>query len=113
MNIIQQFDSRKKIIFIDSGYCGLNPGQYVRFRPEEVISRKQLKGYSLHQFDLIKIIDLAKRLKIAEKVEIVIYCIHPDEIKISEELSPALKQSLPFLVEEVHNEVVRGESCQR
>ena len=108
MNLLHQFDEREKIIFIDAGDCGLKPGEYRRFRPAEVISRKETRGYSMHEFDLIKFLNFTKRIHNTENVDIVIYCIQPAEIKIAEKLSPIIKKSLPFLVQKVYNEVIKG-----
>ena len=41
MNLLHQFDQRERLIFIDSGECGLKPGKYARFRPGDVISLKK------------------------------------------------------------------------
>lgn len=107
-NLLHQFDEREKVIFIDAGNCGLQPGQFTRFTPEEVISRKAEPGFSLHEFDLIEFIEFAGTLDKTTNVEIVIYCMQAAEIDMSQELSETVKKSLPFLVEKVYNEVTRG-----
>ncbi len=109
-NLLHQFDEREKVIFIDAGNCGLQPGEFTRFTPEEVISRKAEPGFSLHEFDLIEFIEFAGTLDKTTNVEIVIYCMQADEIKMSLELSKTVKKSLPFLVEKVYNEVTRGKN---
>jgi hydrogenase maturation protease len=108
MGLLHQFQEREKIIFIDSGNCGSNlvPGKFVRFEPDQVISRKQIKEFSLHDFDLIQFLQFAKKSNSSEGVNVVIYCIQVAEVKMSETLSPILKKSLPFLVEQVYNELV-------
>lgn len=108
MNLLYQFDERDKIIFIDAGNCGLKPGEFKRFRPFEVISRKKTKGYSMHEFDLIEFLEFAKSNRKTKNVDIVIYCIQPGEIKLAKKLSPPVKSSLPLLVQKVYNEVKRG-----
>jgi hydrogenase maturation protease len=105
-NLLHEFDDREKIIFIDAGNCGLEPGGYVRFRPEEVKSRKKNGGHSLHEFDLITFLRFAASFKENEKIDIVIYCIQPAEVRFAEELSPMVKRSLPRLVEKVYDEVI-------
>jgi hydrogenase maturation protease len=116
MNLLHQFDGREKIIFIDAGNCGLQPGEFKRFRPDEVQSKKELNGYSLHEFDLISFLHFAKNFPGVNSVEVVIYCIQPHEIKMSDEISPILKESLPLLVQAVYHEVaedLRGASIER
>lgn len=105
MQLLHQFDGREKIIFIDAGNCGINAGEYRRFFPEEVISLKKSKNYSLHRFDLIEFLEFAGRMGMTGKVEVVIYCIQAAEIAMSEEVSPIVKKNLPFLVRDVCNEV--------
>ena len=108
MNLIHQFEDRKKIIFIDSGNCGILPGQFKRFRREEVNSLKTGKNYSMHDFDLIGFIDYARKLNNADSVDIVIYCIQANEIKPDDRLSQVVEEALPLLVDQVVNEIKSG-----
>ena len=106
MNLLHQFDEREKIIFIDAGNCGIQPGEFRRFHLDEVNSLKEAKGYSLHEFDLIDFLDIAPRIRQKGNPDVVIYCIQPDEIAMSEKLSPVVEQALPSLVEQVYDEVM-------
>ncbi|NIM17691.1 MAG: hydrogenase maturation protease [Candidatus Aminicenantes bacterium] len=110
MNLLHQFDQREKIIFIDAGNCGMKPGEYIRFLPEEVKSRKKSKNdsYSLHQFDLITFLEFAGSMGMTGEVEVVIYCIQAAEITMSETLSPAVARGLSFLARDVYNEIKKG-----
>jgi hydrogenase maturation protease len=108
MNLLHQFDEREKIIFIDAGYCGVSPGQYRRFVPDDVVSNKDLGNYSLHEFDLIKFLEFARQMKMTGNVEVVIYCMQAAEMEMSESLSPAVQKNLPCLVEDIFNEVRAG-----
>ena len=105
MSILHQFAERRKIIFIDAGNCGIKPGDYSRFTPEDVLSRKKQPGISLHEFDLIGILAMAKKLNLASNIELVVYCIQAAEIKMSLQLSPAVQKSLPGLVQDIYQEV--------
>ena len=107
MNLLHQFEDREKIIFIDAGNCGVNPGEFRRFHRDEVNSLKKNPGHSLHEFDLIALIDLARKMDEKKNIEVVIYCIQPAEIKIGERLSPVVEATLPILVEQVYNEISR------
>lgn len=108
MNLLHQFDERRKIIFIDAGNCGINPGEYRRFLPDEVSSIKKSRGYSLHEFDLIGFLGLARRMNMTKNVEIVIYCVQAADVLMSEQLSPVVAKTLPGLVQAVYNEVTTG-----
>lgn len=107
LNLLHEFDGRKKIIFIDAGNCGLEPGQYVRFRPGEVKSRKKTGRHSLHEFDLVTFLRFASRLLEAGKTDVIIYCIQPADIRVGDELSPVVKKSLLSLVNRVYGEALR------
>jgi len=111
LNLLHEFPGRKKIIFIDAGNCGLKPGQYIRFRPEEVESRKRNRGFSLHEFDLMTFLRFAGSFVEGGKIEIIIYCIQPADIHFEEKLSPAVTESLPQLVKRVYDEVLQDLRC--
>ncbi len=108
MNLLHQFQDREKIIFIDSGNCGIPSGKFKRFRRDEVNSLKTNRGHSLHEFDLIGFLDYAKKINMSESIDIVIYCIQAKEIKPEEKLSPIVEKGLPGLVEQVADEIIKG-----
>jgi len=110
MNLLHQFDEREKIIFIDAGNCGAEPGHYRRFRPDEVTSRKELKDFSLHEFDLIDFLEFARSLHPERKVDVVIYCVQVVSMEMSEQLSPKVEKNLTALVQDVYNEIKEGEN---
>lgn len=105
MNLLHQFDEREKIIFVDAGNCGIEPGQYRRFTPDDVVSLKKLKGHSLHEFDLIGFLDFAKKMGMTTNIDVVIYCIQASEVIMSDTLSPVVEKNLPGLVREIYGEV--------
>lgn len=113
MNLLHQFDEREKIIFIDAGNCGIKPGEYIRFIPDDVISLKKLTGYSLHEFDLMELLTFAKWLDMTENVEISIYCIQAANIGMSEKLSLDVEKNLPLLVQDVYSEIVGQEAMRK
>jgi hydrogenase maturation protease len=108
MNLLHQFDEREKIIFIDAGNCGMDTGQYRRFTPDEAITMKKEKGYSLHEFDLMGFLEFAEKMGVSKAVEVVIYCIQAAEVVMSETLSPVVRHELPRLVQDVWAEVTAG-----
>ena len=107
MNLLHQFDEREKIIFIDAGNYGAKPGEFRRFHRADVVSLKESKDYSLHEFDLIEFLDTAEKIRQSDTPEVVIYCIQPAEIKMSEILSLVLDRMLPSLVDRVYLEVMQ------
>lgn len=105
MNLLHQLDEREKIIFIDAGNCGIAAGDYRRFLPGDAVSLKQTKNYSLHEFDLIRFLEIAKQMGKTGNMEIAIYCIQAADMSLSETLSPVVQQNLPNLVQDVYNEI--------
>lgn len=105
MNLLHQLDEREKIIFIDAGNCGIAAGQYRRFLPDDAVSLKQTKNYSLHEFDLIRFLEIAKKMGKTTNLEIAIYCIQAADMSLSETLSPMVQENLPNLVQDVYNEI--------
>lgn len=108
MNLLYQLDEREKIIFVDAGNCRIDAGDYRRFLPEEVVSVKEIKNHSLHEFDLIRFLELAKQMGKTKNMEIVIYCIQVADMSLSENLSPVVQKNLPALVQDVYNELRVG-----
>ncbi len=87
--VLHHVEGRRKAIFIDCAYMGEEPGTIRRFLPEEVRSTKVLAHQSLHEADLLRILDMAHQLGQAPE-EIVIFGIEPGRIEPVIGLSPAL-----------------------
>lgn len=51
-----------EVLFIDSARMGRMPGDHAFFTTDEVTSRKRLAGFSTHEDDLLKVLDLASRI---------------------------------------------------
>lgn len=105
MSLLHQFQEREKVIFMDAGNCGLESGKFRRFTPDEAITVKKQKGYSLHEFDLMSFLEFAEKTGISTNVDVVIYCIQAAKVVMSESLSPPVQQGLPLMVREVWEEV--------
>ncbi|NLH40754.1 MAG: hydrogenase maturation protease [Planctomycetes bacterium] len=91
--ILHHIRDRRKAIFIDCAYMGQEPGAIRRFTPEEVCSRKVLAHQSLHEADLLRILDMSRQLGQAPD-EVVIFGIQPERIAPATDLSPSLEGRL-------------------
>ncbi|MBN1393323.1 MAG: HyaD/HybD family hydrogenase maturation endopeptidase [Sedimentisphaerales bacterium] len=89
MSILHLIEGRDKVIFIDCAKMGEEPGVIKKFTPREIKSNKALSHQSLHEFDLIKIINMSDKLG-RSPAEIVIFGIEPDTVKPGCELSKIL-----------------------
>jgi hydrogenase maturation protease len=107
MGLLHHFEGRRKLIFLDGGMCGSASGEFRRFLPYEVKTNKAEKRHSLHEFDLIKLIDFAKKLGLAQQMEIVIYCMEIFEMECGDTLSECVVSGLPAFVDAVTSELSR------
>ncbi len=93
MNLLYLFEGREKAVIIDCANMEEEPGQIKKFSPDEVKSVKQLAHQSLHEQDLLKIIEIAKQLDQCPE-EIVIFGIQPKNIELDQTLSCELTQKI-------------------
>ena len=93
LNLLHLFEGREKVVFIDCANMEEEPGKIRKFTPEQVKSVKQLAHQSLHEQDLLKIIEMAKKLDQCPK-EIVIFGIQPKNIILGQILSDELENKI-------------------
>lgn len=91
--VLHRIRDRRKAIFIDCAYMGETPGTLRRFTPEQVCSRKVLAHQSLHEADLLRILDMSRQLGQMPD-EVVIFGIQPERIEPSPDLSPSLTRRI-------------------
>jgi len=102
--VLHHIQGRRKVIFIDCAYMGEEPGAIRRFTPEEVCTGKVLAHQSLHEADLLRIIDMSRQLGEAPE-EIVIFGIQPERIEPALDLSPVLKSRIDEYLTVLLNEL--------
>ena len=73
----------------------IKPGEYKFFKPDNVVTEKNLAGFSTHEGDLIKVIELGKRTG-HYIPELVFMGIEPEEIKSGFGLSDTLQKKIGF-----------------
>ena len=106
MSILHYIAGRDKVLIVDCACMGTPPGTLKRFRPDEVKSVKKLTHQSLHEADVLKIIELAEKLGFAPQ-QIIIFGIEPECVKPGQKLTEtltarindyitALSQELPY-----------------
>ena len=104
MAILHLITERKKVIIIDCAYMGKTPGTMIKFGPQEVQSVKKLIHYSLHEVDILKVIDLAGQLNQCPN-EIVILGVEPEKIEFREGLSLVLQKKTNEYIETIKREI--------
>ena len=80
MNLLHLIVNRKKAVIIDCAKMGEKPGTMRRFTPDEVQSIKKLSHFSLHEADILQVINLSKQLGECP-AEVVIFGIEPETLK--------------------------------
>lgn len=83
----------ERVLIVDSARMGRAPGEYAFFEPERVESRKELAGFSTHEGDVLKVLELAASLG-QPLPPITILGIEPERIAEGMELSAALMEQL-------------------
>ena len=104
MSLLHLLAGRKKAIIIDCAIMGEKPGTIKRFTPEEVRTVKKLAHLSLHEVDILKVIELARQLEECPD-RITFFGIEPESIEQRMGLSDCLTQRLAEYVEAVMTEL--------
>lgn len=99
MSLLHHFDGVDKAIIVDAVDFGGDPGKVRIFQPGDVDSIKTV-GYSLHDLDILKVLDLAKQMGTLPK-EIFIAAIQPARLEMGEGLSPEVEAALPELAAQI------------
>ncbi len=81
-----------------------DPGTLRRFTPDDVVSVKTLAGFSLHEGDLLQVLELARKLETAPE-KIVIFGIQPAETGVGEGVSETVRERLAEYVARVEAEL--------
>jgi hydrogenase maturation protease len=101
IHVLKDYD---EVIIIDSGDIGKAPGDFEVFSPDEVMSSKLCQGFSLHESDLLKVLEVSKLLGEMPK-GLRILAIQPRETGwiegISRELSERVDEYLGAISKEL------------
>jgi len=89
MSVLHRICGKEKVIIIDCAQMGTTAGTIKRFTPEQVESVKTLRHYSLHEADILRVIDLAKQIDSSAR-EAVVFGIEPESVSPGRELSETL-----------------------
>ena len=104
MYLLHTIAERKKAILIDCCLMGEEPGTIRRFTPDDVKSVKQMAHLSLHEVDILKVIELAKEIGQCPD-EIVIFGIEPVAIEQQLHLNEILQKHIPDYIETIRAEL--------
>ncbi|MGD0077298.1 MAG: HyaD/HybD family hydrogenase maturation endopeptidase [Sedimentisphaerales bacterium] len=93
MNLLHLIANRKKAVIIDCAKMGKKPGTIRRFTVDNVQSIKQLSGFSLHEIDILQVLNLSKQLGECP-AEVVFFGIEPESLSPGQKLSNTLSAKI-------------------
>ena len=102
--LIEWLEDVHKAVIVDAAQMRKPPGTVVRFRPEEVTSRRAPARLSLHEGDLLGTLKLAESLGIRPR-EVVVYGVQPARMDPGMTLSPEVLRAVPDVVARVLEEM--------
>ena len=98
--LLHVLEGRGKAVIIDCALMGIEPGGIRRFTPEQARSVKRPAHESLHEADILKIIDLSRELDQCPG-EIVIFGIEPRSVCHGQELSRELAEKVDDYIDSI------------
>jgi hydrogenase maturation protease len=104
MYLLHAIAGRDKVILIDCAKMGTPPGTIRRFTPDDVQTVKKLAHLSLHEIDILKVLDLARMIDQCPD-EVVIFGIEPTAIKPRQGLTPLLETRIPEYLQVISQEI--------
>ena len=109
MYLLHSVAEREKVIFIDCTLMGAEPGTIRRFTPDDVKSVKQMAHLSLHEVDILKVIELARQIGQCPD-EIVIFGVEPVKIEPQMHLNDAIAAKIPDYIAAIETEILSTKS---
>lgn len=104
MYLLHSIAERQKVILLDCCLMGTEPGTIKRFTPDDVNSVKQMAHLSLHEVDILKVIELAKQIGQCPN-DIVIFGIEPVKIEPQMHLNGAITAKIPEYIDAICKEI--------
>ena len=104
MSLLHLLAGRRKAVIIDCAFMGTEPGTIKKFTPDDVSSVKKLVHQSLHELDILKVIEISKQMGEAPE-EIIIFGIEPQKIEPGQEISQPLTAKINEYIKDIRNEL--------
>ena len=99
MTLLHELDGLDRAIIIDAVDFGGKPGEVRVFTPDDVTSIKTV-GYSLHDLDILKVLDLARTMGTLPR-EVFIVAVQPGSLEMGEGLSSEVEGALGELARRI------------
>lgn len=103
-DLLEEMKGFEKVVIVDAVDMGKEPGYVASFDAEQIISLSSSKKFSLHEIDLVDVIQVGKKIGYNfNNVRIV--CIQPGEVSQGDSLSEIVTEKLSALTERVLKEI--------
>ncbi|NLI12511.1 HyaD/HybD family hydrogenase maturation endopeptidase [Pelotomaculum propionicicum] len=103
IDLLYLLEDADSAIIIDCVDAGTEPGSILRMPVDELMLQKPGQAVSLHDINLAEVLSMAKSLGVLPQT--VIFGVQPVEIEFGTELTAAVKNTLPRLVQLVKEEI--------
>jgi hydrogenase maturation protease len=101
LHIIKDYDA---VLIIDAANFGGEPGEVRAFGPDEVRSVKALRRESLHEADLMQVLELSRTLgEIPETV--VLFAVQFQKVEMGSGMTEPVRSAVPVVVKLVADKV--------
>ena len=104
MNVLHLIANRKKAVIIDCVKMDKKPGTIKRFEPADVQTTKKMMHFSLHEADILRIIEISRQLGECPN-QIVIFGIEPESLELGQNLSKTLSNGTNAYLNDICNEL--------
>jgi hydrogenase maturation protease len=104
MSLLHLIANRKKAVIIDCAQMDAEPGAIRRFTADEVKSIKKLSHYSLHEVDILQVINLSKQLGECPN-DVVFFGIQPETLAPCRNLSKTLSDRIGTYIADICKEL--------
>lgn len=105
-NLVDLIADRRKVIVIDAMDAAAAPGTIRRLAPEDLAPADR-SYLSLHELGLLDALRISRQLDCAP-AEVIVLGVQPAVVAPGLELSPALRASIPRILEAVQRELLSG-----
>jgi hydrogenase maturation protease len=104
LDLLQVLEGWERVVVVDAADLGQQPGQFIRFTPDQAELARDTDCFSLHHAGLSEVLALANALE-RPLPDMVIFGVQPADIGWREGLSPAVETALPILADAVIREI--------
>ena len=107
LDLLNVLEGWERVVIVDAADVGREPGQFVRFTPEQARFVETADPHSLHRAGLGEALALANALG-QSLPEMTIFGVQPARVDWGQGLSPAVEAAIPALADAVLEESTGG-----